>query len=839
MRDAGTIRRTTGALLVGAALLFSGRATLDAAPQDGPNLVAHWKFDEGSGISTADASGSANHGTLMGGTGWVQGFDGQGLSFDGAKNYVLCGSAGLVAANQPQSIALWFNVSEIPRNIQQFVHLDIPNGSSGLYLGFKESKIGAWRLGGHWLANASAPPVNEWHHLAYTYDGKTHQLFIDGVLSGASTNPSDSGKPSIVELGRYERGATKEYFKGYLDEVRLYTGVLTAGDLKKIIPADKLAKGPSGGAVLPPPPAGPDPAVGKGPARPVSSDPKIQEREKKAQDLWDAAVGFEKDGKFLEAQGKLRELRTRYRGTSVCFDHMIEISDKISALGLKVAVAALGKTTLFKRPHQDSWYGFEFAPPEGWKGVPPAAAWFNDYDNSEVDYKGETIRVARYTAPYLDRLHLQVFKVYSCSDIGFLEQKVTGYLEQRYKKLTEESKSPLQGRMQSLRKVYSTSGGDRLVVYYYVGERRGLALVGMWRAGSEEMGFIRITTTVNGKTTVQQTTNPPITQEDFGYALKVFDATAKTFWILDPGTRSGLSIKLEKSALCSDWQLLRSSKGNYLIEYATSTEYAKKCGEELEQIQALYRQVIPSAKGIPQCRVKVFDREDDFMYYGQMSGAAAYWSPGQEEVVCYKFEGDKVTLDSREEFTVAEERPAEETTFKVLYHEAFHQYMFYMMGKGRRIYVPSWLNEGLGDYFFGGEWTKNRGKFTIGINDWRVKTIVTAVKKNEHVGLDKIFRYDQMQYYSNAHLCYAEGWSINYFFMQSPVAKAKGYPQIPVKMLEALKTGAGGEDGWQKATDKAFAGVDLKKMEEEWKAFVLTLPIPKNQMDKPEDDANK
>jgi len=234
--------------------------------------------------------------------------------------------------------------------------------------------------------------------------------------------------------------------------------------------------------------------------------------------------------------------------------------------------------------------------------------------------------------------------------------------------------------------------------------------------------------------------------------------------------------------------------------------------------------------------VKVFDREEDFMYYGQMPGAAAYWSPGQEEVVCYKFEGDKVTLDSREEFTIAEERPAEETTFKILYHEAFHQYMFYMMGRGRRIYVPSWLNEGLGDYFFGGEWAKNRSKFTIGINDWRVKTIVNAVKKNEHVGLDKIFRYEQMQYYANAHLCYAEGWSINYFFMQSPVAKAKLYHQIPVKMLEALKTGGGGEDGWQKATDKAFAGIDLKKMEEEWKAFVLTLPIPKNQMDKGDDD---
>ena len=53
-------------------------------------------------------------------------------------------------------------------------------------------------------------------------------------------------------------------------------------------PAEKLAKGPSGGSVLPPPPAGPE--AGKGPARPMPSDPKLAGREKKAQDLWDRSL---------------------------------------------------------------------------------------------------------------------------------------------------------------------------------------------------------------------------------------------------------------------------------------------------------------------------------------------------------------------------------------------------------------------------------------------------------------------------------------------------------------------------------------------------------------------
>jgi hypothetical protein len=81
-----------------------------------------------------------------------------------------------------------------------------------------------------------------------------------------------------------------------------------------------------------------------------------------------------------------------------------------------------------------------------------------------------------------------------------------------------------------------------------------------------------------------------------------------------------------------------------------------------------------------------------------------------------------------------------------------------------------------------------------------------------------------MDYYRRAGLCYAEGWSINYFFQMSDVAKKKGYNQIPQKMMEGLKASG----NWEKATDNAFAGVDIKKMEEEWKEFVLGLPIPKD-----------
>ena len=51
-------------------------------------LVAHWKFDEGSGTTASDSSGSGNAGTLTNGPLWTDGRIGKGLYFDGIDDNV-------------------------------------------------------------------------------------------------------------------------------------------------------------------------------------------------------------------------------------------------------------------------------------------------------------------------------------------------------------------------------------------------------------------------------------------------------------------------------------------------------------------------------------------------------------------------------------------------------------------------------------------------------------------------------------------------------------------------------------------------------------------------------
>jgi len=59
----------------------------DVAVSD-PNLVGWWKLDEGQGTLAIDWSGQNNHGTILGGTEWIDGYDGGALKLNGQDGYV-------------------------------------------------------------------------------------------------------------------------------------------------------------------------------------------------------------------------------------------------------------------------------------------------------------------------------------------------------------------------------------------------------------------------------------------------------------------------------------------------------------------------------------------------------------------------------------------------------------------------------------------------------------------------------------------------------------------------------------------------------------------------------
>jgi hypothetical protein len=73
-------------------------------------------------------------------------------------------------------------------------------------------------------------PLNEWTHLATTYDGARQRLYVNGVLvaSRAQTGSIVVANQPLRIGGNNSSG---EFFQGMIDEVRVYNRALSVGEI--------------------------------------------------------------------------------------------------------------------------------------------------------------------------------------------------------------------------------------------------------------------------------------------------------------------------------------------------------------------------------------------------------------------------------------------------------------------------------------------------------------------------------------------------------------------------------------------------------------------------------
>jgi hypothetical protein len=239
----GTFAHNSGRVLLTAA---TGTQTFASAGATFNNLfindglVGYWKLDEGTGTAATDSSGYGNSGTLVSGPSWLLGAaslpsmsftDPAGLSFDGVDDHVDFTYSGMPAANAAQTISLWVKATAAATT-QNFFGLFGP--SSGVQLGIRQVSsvwsLVAWKNGGTVLASSPAAAyLGAWHHIVYTFDGTTHKLYIDGGTPVTSTVSPQTAAVNQVTMG--SSGGSFETFAGSLDEVRVYTRVLTPAEV--------------------------------------------------------------------------------------------------------------------------------------------------------------------------------------------------------------------------------------------------------------------------------------------------------------------------------------------------------------------------------------------------------------------------------------------------------------------------------------------------------------------------------------------------------------------------------------------------------------------------------
>jgi chitodextrinase len=200
-----------------------------------PGLAAAYAFSEGTGLQTADASGNGNSGTLSGATWTGAGKYGSGLTFDGTNDWVTVPDAASLDLTSGLTVEAWVRPTTTTgwRTVLLKEH-----GSTLAYALYGNATgnrpLGVVYTGGaeQKLSGPTALALNTWAHLALTYDGAQLRLYVNGTqratkaVTGAV--PSSTG---ALRIGGNNVWRT-EWFKGDLDEVRVYSRALAAAEIQ-------------------------------------------------------------------------------------------------------------------------------------------------------------------------------------------------------------------------------------------------------------------------------------------------------------------------------------------------------------------------------------------------------------------------------------------------------------------------------------------------------------------------------------------------------------------------------------------------------------------------------
>jgi hypothetical protein len=214
--------------------------TLEARALPSATLIAAYGFNEGQGTVLTDASGHGNNGTISGASWSGTAKFGKSLSFNGTSSMVSIANsssldlgAGMTveAWVLPSSLSGWRTILEKDTSGSgQSYSLFASNGSSTS----GSSKPMVWVTSGgseYGAGSATKISTGSWIHVAATFDGHTFRFYINGNLAGSQsfTGSLDLSNNPLCIGGNPVWG---QFFKGNIDEVRVYNGAISQSQIQ-------------------------------------------------------------------------------------------------------------------------------------------------------------------------------------------------------------------------------------------------------------------------------------------------------------------------------------------------------------------------------------------------------------------------------------------------------------------------------------------------------------------------------------------------------------------------------------------------------------------------------
>ena len=235
------------------ALMFAvGIYTAQAVDED--TLLLYLPFDDGAGKSPNDASGNGNKASIKGNLKWVKGKINGALEFDGgAANFVEVAHTADLEGMKQLTVEVWvqpFGADALARGIVS-KRTGFQSGDVYNLFSWNESKFWA-RVNakdGQQISSKSTLEDKKWVHLAYVYNGKTKKqlLYVNGELENEVDHPEDEvGKgEKPLWVGILNEGYAQAW-NGLIDELRIWSSILTEDDIKLAMTGELLPVQPHG-----------------------------------------------------------------------------------------------------------------------------------------------------------------------------------------------------------------------------------------------------------------------------------------------------------------------------------------------------------------------------------------------------------------------------------------------------------------------------------------------------------------------------------------------------------------------------------------------------------------
>ncbi|HAA13999.1 MAG TPA: hypothetical protein DCE41_20840 [Cytophagales bacterium] len=203
------------------------------SPAECPDdILGAWLFDDCASGTAVDSLG-LNDGTIVGATRGA-GYDGAGMVFDGANDYVNIGSASAFELSNEFTIAMWVNTSQSTkyavlmaknRDGSSFSYQVMVNNGQPVI-----SLAGTSNVGPHQMASNIA--TGTWTHIAWRLQDGTLTGFVNGIpVYTATVNGSlNANSGTALWLGG-RNDKTDRFFSGTLDEVKMWSNGLDNSEI--------------------------------------------------------------------------------------------------------------------------------------------------------------------------------------------------------------------------------------------------------------------------------------------------------------------------------------------------------------------------------------------------------------------------------------------------------------------------------------------------------------------------------------------------------------------------------------------------------------------------------